>query len=146
MAKKRKVQVGDIYAIPLSNDTYAFARVHYDGVLGFYKQRKISKADFDMGDEYDFFTDVYDYILEDEIWTFMTNIPFETEEDSYPPDRCVVDALTGELSLYHLGEIIEAPYEMCKDLEVVAVWDEIQIVDRLMGDDSWHRDMKVPHF
>lgn len=37
-------------------------------------------------------------------------------------------------------------YEVCKDLEVCAVWDINHVEDRLMGDDVWHRDMKKCDF
>lgn len=140
--RRRRIKLGDVYAIPLPGGNYAFAKVHYEEILGFYKQRKKTIDEFVDDNEYEFFTAVYDYVLKNEVWQFIKNIPFETEKDSYAPDMCVVDAMNGKLSVYRRGEIFDAPYEVCKDLEVVAVWDEHQIVDRLMGDDKWHRDMK----
>ena len=101
---------------------------------------------FDENGEYEFFVCTHDNAIKDGSWPFIRNIPFTSEEESYPPDQCVVDALTGELSLYHRGEIIDAPYEVCKDLEVCAVWDINHVEDRLMGDDVWHRDMKKCDF
>ena len=140
--KRKRIRVGNVYAIPLPDGSYGFARMHLDSTLGFYKQRKDKIEDFDENDEYEFFVGVYYDLLTDGLWPFLKNVPFQSIEDSYPPDMCVVDALTGELSLYRMGEIMEAPYEVCKDLEVVAAWDRNHIEDRLMGDDRWHRDMK----
>ena len=72
------------------------------------------------------------------------NRPFANDEDSWPPDKVIVDAVSGRGSLYHHGKILKCTYEECKDLEVCAVWELSHLVDMLMGDTKIDRSIRRP--
>ena len=65
--------------------------------------------------------------------------PFETEEEQWAPPMCIVDKISGKYKIYYKGKIIPSSKSECEGLEIAAVWDENHIVDRIMGEDKWHR-------
>ena len=140
MAHRRKL--GDIYAIPLPDGTFAFCRVLQSAGAAFYKYRGKNAQDIPLTEEYEFTVYVYNHAFRE--WVFVVNRPFENEEESWPPPTCWVDQLTGKGSLYIKGKSIPCSYGECKDLEITAVWDSHHVVDRLMGDHKWENSFKKP--
>ncbi|WP_247897563.1 hypothetical protein [Paenibacillus pabuli] len=83
---------------------------------------------------------VYDDVLKSGDWPVIENRPFVDENEAWPPPACMIDQKTGEFSIYYRGEIRPADREECEGLEIAAVWEAQHIVDRIMGEDKWHRD------
>jgi len=141
MEKKRKkrVKLGDIYAIPLPNGMYAFGRVMRDAGIAIYKYTGNSVEDIPKAEEYQFVVGVYKDVLQGGAWTVVGNRPFNNEEESWPPKQYIIDILNGSYSIYHKGEIIPSTQEECEGLERAAIWDAHHIIDRIMGEDKWHK-------
>ena len=138
----RRIKVGDIYTFQLPNGTYAFIRVHRDGAIAVYQKRGDSSEDLPMQEDYEFFVCVYRHVYRN--WQFVENRPFVNEDDSWAPPFCWVDQITCEGTLYYRGEQKSCTYEECKDLEILAVWDENHLIDRIMGDSKWQDSFKKP--
>lgn len=140
MAKRKKL--GDIVEIPLPNGKNAYARLYKEGTLGIYKGIYQSYDDVPLNTEFFRFICLYRSSLSK--LQVVGNRPFVGDEDCWAPDKVVVDAITGQGSLYHHGEIIKCTYEECKDLEVCAMWELSHLVDMLMGDTKWDNCLRRP--
>lgn len=101
---KRK-RLGDIVEIPLGNGENAYARIFKEGTLGIYVGRYQNYEDVPQNAEYYRFICLYKSSLSQ--LRVVGNLPFENDEDSWSPDKVIVDAITGKGSLYHHGEIIK---------------------------------------
>jgi hypothetical protein len=131
--KCKRLRLGDIYAIPLPNNTYAFGRLHKEYALAIYKEHTHDINVLPKSLEYDFYVNVYADLLKDGEWPVVGTIPFEDEHDAWPPPGFIKDPINGKFSLYEHGEIRPATHEECMGLEAAAVWDRNHVVDRLMG-------------
>lgn len=138
----RRVKTGDIYTFPLPTGEYAFVRVFQGSAVAVYEHRGKSKEDLPKEEKYEFFVCVYKHVYRN--WEFVMNQPFQDEEDSWPPPFCWVDQITGEGAIYYRNEKRKCSYEECKNLEILAVWDENHLADRIMGDSKWQDSMKKP--
>ncbi|WP_227940450.1 Imm26 family immunity protein [Alkalihalobacillus deserti] len=136
--RRRRLKIGDVYAIPLPNGKYAFGRVYKDAGFGVYEHIGNSIDDLPDKEEFLFNIGVYKDVLTSGKWDVVENRPFSNEEEAFPPPKYIQDKILGKYSIYHKGEIKEATKEECKDLEVAGVWDEQHIIDRIMGEDKWH--------
>jgi len=135
--KKKKPKLGDVFAIPLPDDSYAFGRLHKEGRLAIYKERSSDMSKIPQATEYDFFVCVYANLLTDGQWVVIGNIPFINENEAEGPPTYIKDALDGKYFLYERGEMRPATEKECKGLEVAAVWDRLHVIDRLMGTKEW---------
>ncbi|RHH66522.1 MULTISPECIES: Imm26 family immunity protein [Vagococcus] len=135
--KKRK-NIGDVYAIELPNGKYAFGRVMRESGLAVYKEIGNSIDDLPSIEEYMFIISVFDYVFKESEWNFITNIPFENEEESWPPKRSVYDMISKSYSIYYKGEFFPSTKEECENLESATVWGTKSLIDRIMGDDKWN--------
>lgn len=140
MAKRKKL--GDMIEIPLPNNKNSYARLYKEGTLGIYKGTYESYEDVPVDAEFFRFICLYRSSLSK--LKVVGSRPFSNEEDSWAPDKVVVDAITGKGSLYHHGEILKCTYEECKDLEVCAVWELSHLIDMLMGDTRWDFCLRRP--
>lgn len=138
--KRKRIKIGDVFAIPLPNGKYVFGRIFKDAGIGIYKYIGESIDDISKEEEYQFIVGVYQYVLKSGDWTFVVNRPFKSDDDAYPPPSCIIDSISGEYSIYHKGEIRSATKSECEGLEIAAVWADNHIIDRIMGDDKLHRD------
>ena len=131
--KRKKTKLGDIFAIPLPNGTYAFGRLYKEYTLAIYKIRAENINTIPEKDDYDFFVGVYRDVLTDGQWPVIGNIPFIDDSDSWRPPTYMKDIFTGKFSIYHYGEVKPASEQECKGLELTATWDRQHLIDRLMG-------------
>lgn len=136
--KRRRLKLGDVYAIPLPNGKYAFGRTFNDASIAIYKHIGDTVEEIPDAEEYQFTVGVYDYVLKSGEWTLVDNRPFENEEETWPPPCCVIDQISGKYSIYHKGEMRKASKSECEGLEQAAVWEAEHIIDRIMGEDKWH--------
>ena len=137
--KRRRLKLGDVYAIPLPNGKYGFGRTFKDAGIGIYKHIGDTKEDLPETEEYQFIVGVYSYILKSGQWPLVDIRSFKNEEESWPPPSCIIDKISGEYSIYYKGEMRDASKSECDGLEETAVWGDEHIIDRIMGDDKWHR-------
>lgn len=136
MAHRKKI--GDVFAIPLPDNTYAFGRLFQESCVAFYKHKGQTITDLPKQEYYDFKVCVHKSCFKD--WIYIENRPFNNIEDARPPLYKMRDAFTGKYSIYDYGEIIPATEEECKDLEVCAVWESEHIIERLMGNGNRLKD------
>lgn len=141
---KRRLKLGDIYEIELPNGKKAYGRLYKEYTLAIYDKICDNIADLPQENKYRFFVGVYKDLLQDGIWPVVANRGFASDEESWPPPQCVVDAITTIGSIYYKGEIIPCSYEECKDLEIVSAWDRNHVIDRIMGNDIWEKTIKKP--
>lgn len=141
---KKRLNLGDIFEIPLPSGKNAYGRLYKEGILGIYQGRYSDISELSEDISYDFFVCVYDDVLRDGVWKKVGNRKFSSKEDAWAPPLCVIDAITGIGSLYYKGEIRPCTYEECKNLEIAAVWDRHHVVDRLMGISSWQEQLGRP--
>lgn len=137
--RRKRIKLGDVYAIPLPDGRYAFGRVFDDGGIAIYKYIGNSIEDIPNQEDYQFIVGVYKYVLQSGDWPIVENRPFINEEDSCPPPQCIIDPIDGSYSIYYNGEIRDSNKEECEGLEEAAVWADNHIIDRIMGDDTWHK-------
>ena len=137
--KRKKIKLGDVYAIPLPNGKYAFGRVLKDAGIAIYSYIGESKEDLPKTEDYQFIIGVYKDILVSGQWDVVNNRPFDDEDEAWPPPQCMIDKISGKYSIYYKGEMRDASNFECEGLEIAAVWDVHHIIDRIMGENKWHR-------
>lgn len=142
MKRKRRLKLGDIYEIPLSDGKFAYGRLFKEYTLAIYKNTYEKFSELPQTEEYSFFVGVYKDLLQDGEWPVVGSRPFPSEEDAWAPPQCIKDAVSGRYSLYYKGEIIPSTENECKDLERAAAWDRRHLVDRLMGDSTWQNTFR----
>ncbi|MFI5429650.1 Imm26 family immunity protein [Aeromicrobium sp. UC242_57] len=128
----RRRKVGDVYQFQLSDGRYAYGRVLKDSCVAFYREITVSPDQPPIGSrDYQFVVGVYRHIFGADGVTFVGHDKSRDEADDWPPPMKVVDALTGEASLYEHGEIRPAGTVDCDELEPVAAWDLPHLLPRL---------------
>ncbi len=90
-------------------------------------------------EKYQFVVGIYEDILKSEKWEIVDNRPFDNENEAWPPPMFIIDKISGKYSLYHKGEIKDASNDQCIGLEEAAVWEADLIIDRIIGNDNWHK-------
>ncbi|WP_340386428.1 Imm26 family immunity protein [Paenibacillus sp. FSL E2-0151] len=138
--RRKRIKLGDIYAIPLPNGKFSFGRRLKDASIAIYNVISDTIEEIPQEEEYQFIVGVYDDVLKSGDWSVVENRPFPDEEEAWPPPACIIDKISGEYLIYHMGEIRPSNSEESEGLEIAAVWEAHHIVDRIMGDDKWHRD------
>ena len=136
---RRRMRLGDVYAIPLPNGKYAFGRTFKDANIAIYQYIGNAISDLPKTEEYQFTVGVYKDVLKSGKWPFVENRPFESDEEAWPPPEYVFDSISGKYSIYHKGEFRASSKSECEGLERAAVWEAPHIIDRIMGEDKWHR-------
>jgi len=136
--RKKKLRLGDIYLITLPNGKFAFGRLFKESTLAIYKGTYDNASELPVSEEYAFILGVYTDLLHDGKWEIVGNRPFLSDDDAWPPPKCIKHVFNGKYSLYIKGEITPSSEEVCKDLERVAAWDRHHVVDRIMGDNKWN--------
>jgi hypothetical protein len=137
--KHKQMKIGNIYAIPLPNGKYAFGRTYKDACIAIYNHIGDTVDDLPKTEEYQFIVGVYKDILKSGQWPVVSNRPFNSDEEQWPPPMYVIDSISGEYSIYHKGELRTSSKGECEGLEEAAVWEAEHIIDRIMGEDKWHR-------
>ena len=129
----RKIKIGDIYAVPLPNGMYAYARVFRDAGFGVYNKLG-NTVNPEINDEwrYQFVISVFKDLLQDGKWIYVRNLPFKSADEEWPPKRYIKDSISGSYSIYYKGEIKPSSAEECEGLECAIVWDRELVVNRIM--------------
>ncbi|MBQ6570594.1 MAG: hypothetical protein IJL87_10125 [Clostridia bacterium] len=138
----RSKSLGDIVEIELPDGKKAYGRVYREYTVGIFNGFYGSVEELDISVGYYRFIGLYRTDL-NKLRT-AAKLPFSDTEDPWPPDKVVVDAITGKGSLYHHGQIFPCSYEECKNLEVCAVWHTYHVIDMLMGNEKWDKTIRKP--
>ena len=125
-------KLGDIYSFKLPDGQYIYGRILKDAGIAIYKEFGQEKHYIPEG-EYLFIVSIYDDDLKNDGWNYITNIPFNSEKEAWPPKRKVYDIISGGYSIYYKGEIYHSSEEECIGLETASVWHTYHIVDRILG-------------
>lgn len=129
----RRIKIGDVYAIPLPNGLYAYARVFKDAGFGVYnKLGDTLNPEIDEEWKYQFIISVFKDLLQDGQWIYVKNIPFRQKDEEWPPKRYIRDPISNSYSIYYKGEIKSSSVEECIGLEYAEVWDRELVVNRIM--------------
>ena len=131
--KRIKVRVGDILQIQLPNGTFAYGKVFRDASVGIYRKIFDSPVEPPINSPFAFTICLYNDILKSGMWPIVSQEPFRSLEDEWPPPMCIKDPLSGSYSVYHKGEIRASTKAECEGLETAAVWDADHVIDRIMG-------------
>ena len=80
----RKIKIGDIYAVPLPNGMYSYARVFRDAGFGVYNKLG-NTVNPEINDEwrYQFIISVFKDLLQDGKWIYIRNLPFKSEDEEW---------------------------------------------------------------
>src|SRR5262245_51651565 len=128
----KRIRVGDIVAIPLTAGRFAFGRVLKDASIAVY--RYVSDAESSvppLTTPYAFVVGVYQDVLCSGSWPLAERVPFENEDDAWPPPHAVHDVISGRFSIYYKGQMRPASPEEAEGLEPAAVWDKHHILQRI---------------
>jgi hypothetical protein len=120
-----------IVQIPLPDGGCAYARVLRDASIGVLRLGTSWKESVAAAEPYLFVVGVYDDVLSR--WPVVGEAKFTTPEEEWPPPCAVIDKLTGQPSVYHHGELRPSTPEEAAGLEPAAVWDEHNIVRRIVA-------------
>lgn len=123
----------------MPNGKYAFGRAFRDASIGIYTHVGDMIEDLPKKEEYQFIVGVYQDVLKSDKWPIVDFRPFLNDDEAWPPPACMIDKISGGYSIYYKGEIRKSSEAECKGLEKAAVWEAEHIIDRIMGEDKWHR-------
>lgn len=132
----KRIKVGNMYGITLPNGKFAFGRIMRDAGIAVYSHIGNDITDLPITDEYQFIVGIYKTDINKDL-IYIKNIPFETEENEWPPPCYIHDIISDKYEIYYKGEISPSFKERCVGLERAAVWHTNHIIDRVMGDDKW---------
>ena len=137
--------VGNVYAIKLEENEYAFCRTMEGISMAFYKWRGKAKQDIPREEVYEFIVWVNSVPLEENHWELVDIRPFQEDESSEEPLYYKKDILNKKYYIYKNDEFYLSTKEECEGLEVVAIWNEQSIVERLKGDYTFLNFLKATH-
>ena len=86
----KRIKIGNLYGIPLTNGKSAFGRLLRDAGIAIYRHIGIDINDLPINEDYQFIVGIPD-INKDLI--YIDNIPFESEEHEWPPPSYIYDAI-----------------------------------------------------
>jgi len=135
----KKIKIGDVYAISLPHGKYAFGRTFEDASIAIYRHIGDTMEDIPKTEDYQFIVGVYDDVLKSGQWPIVDSRPFKNDDEQWPPPSCIIDKISGEYFIYDKGQIRPSSKTECEGLEKAAVWAAGHIIDRIMGEDKWHR-------
>lgn len=132
----RKKKIGDLFAILLPDNKYAFGRLLLESCVAFYKHRGNNINDLPLNEDYEFIVCVHKSCFKE--WLFIETRSFNDEDEARPPLSQMRD-ISGNYKIYDYGNIRPATKEECENLEVCAVWEHEHILKRLMCDEDWKK-------
>lgn len=124
----KKLNIGDVYAIPMPNGKYAFGRTFKDACIAIYQHIGDDIQDIPKMENYQFTVGVYKDVLKSGQWIKVENRPFSNADEQWPPPMCVIDSISANYSIYHKGEIRPASKVECEGLEIASVWEAEHII------------------
>jgi hypothetical protein len=134
MAKAKKIRrkLGDLVAIPLGDDTYAFGHVLVEPLMAFYDLRShdVPALEAITAAPIAFRVCENGAAIEQGLWPVIGNVP-PTGDLLVVPAFRKQDPISRKLTIYRAGTETPATKDECAGLECAAVWDWRHVVDRL---------------
>lgn len=130
---KRNAILGDVCELALGDGRFAYGRVLKDASIAVYRSTSMCPGAPPIGERDFLFTvGVYDDVPGSATAPVVGHDPFSCDEEAWPPPSKVVDPITGQVRIYHRGEIQKAEDPAAASrLEKAAVWDVRHIVERI---------------
>lgn len=75
----KRIKVGNLYAIPLSNGKFAFGRLMRESSIAIYSYIGSDTTDLPTNEQYQFIVGIYKSDINKDL-IYIKNIPFENEE------------------------------------------------------------------
>jgi hypothetical protein len=123
-----------VLVIPIKEGRFAFCRILKDASIGVYDYIRSSvEAIPSIGTQFLFVVGVYRDVLKSGQWPVVAHLRFDKADDAWPPPYVVRDVISGGCSIYHKGKMRPSSPEMCENLEPAEIWDEHEIVDRILS-------------
>jgi hypothetical protein len=130
MSRPTRPPVGAVVEIALADGSFAYGRVLRDAAIAVYREMSTAPAKPPIGSrDYQFVVGIYDDALAD--LTLVGQDPSVDSEEDWPPPFSVTDKISGQMSIYHHGEMRPAAESECEGLEPAAVWELSHIVERI---------------
>ena len=127
-----RVRPGDVFAIRLGDEYFAYCRDVADGNFEFFSERTIGIGDIDdIRDLSVAFTiPVSIQLMKAGEWPKVGRLPLE-ERRSLPVKYSHRAVGSEQIEIYENGEFRPASMEEAEGLERLALWREVHVVDRL---------------
>jgi hypothetical protein len=117
--KRKRLRVGDIVAIPVEEDLYAYAKLYQDSNIGLYKllSEHVLDTETVRKAEIIWWTPCVTNHVTAGSWTVIGHEEFESEEASWAPPMYSHDPLFGFYWIWHKGNRWKATREETEGLD-----------------------------
>lgn len=134
--KRKQPSLGEIYAIPLANGLYGFARVYLKGKFGVFDYAASDLPDprWLSRQQVAFWVDCIDDPVETGMWQLLGRVPFSSLDLAWPPPvyhRNAKDPLFFEIN--HRNERRAGGQGDIAGLEPIKMWSEAMVRDRIQS-------------
>ena len=135
MRKKRiRIKTGDIIAIPVSENKYAYGRVFKDSSIGI-----LEVLSDGIDETIDFSTQevvlvagIFDTAIKSGEWPVIKNCPFNNQDEAWSPPRFIRDPINpNKYRIYHKGEMQSATKEDAEGLDQFLMFKPDQLIERI---------------
>ena len=131
---KKRYKLGDIVAIPISKEKYAFGKIYKDASIGIYSLISDSEQPVSEITKHSIilYSGVFDTAISNGSWRILGNEPFAHESDSWPPAQYIDDIINpNKYKIYYKGEVNAATKAEIKGLEKQAMRKPEQLVTEI---------------
>lgn len=132
--KRIRIKTGDIIAIPVLGNKYAYGRVFKDtsiGILKVVSDDIDENIDFSM-QEVVLVAGIFDTAIKSGEWPIIKNCPFNSEDESWSPPRFIQDPIdANKFRVYHKGEMRPTTKEDIKGLDQFLIFKPYQLIERI---------------
>lgn len=127
-----------MYAITLPDGRYRFGRLLHDGAIQVFRRASDApEFDLSMMRDVDFTVGIYKSAFKDPRMIFVTSVPFQNENEAWPPKTYMYNPLADTYSIYERGVIRPASKGEVDGLEATSVWELEHVLDRITGRVDW---------
>ena len=128
----RKIRLGTVVAIPLTNGHHAYGRVHEDANLAIYSLVSPALVTLEQvsSSPVAFFTGAFDTAIRSGEWPILGVLPFPDNESAWAPPTYIQDIIDPtKYRIYHRGEMRPATPDETAGLDIACVRKPGQVVD-----------------
>jgi hypothetical protein len=116
----KRYKLGDIVAIPLPDNKFAYGMIHNDASIGIYDliSELMLIPEEIVSKPFTFFSGIFDTAITQGFWPKVGHVPFADKESSWPPPTFIQDVINpSKFRIYHKGEMREATEEEIQGLD-----------------------------
>lgn len=132
--KRKKPRLGEIYAIPLPNGSFGFARFYLQSKVGVFDliATQIPSSGEIMRHQVVFWVRCHEDPTRTVQWPYVGRVPFKSIDEAWPPAIYIRDLTDPRCcTVYIRNQSWSVLPEDIKDLEPVQLWSVKMIVDRI---------------